>query len=576
MNLMSFVNARNRRPIDYLRDSDNYIGSGHLKAWETKLTLSTTRFELQKAPQPTIDRVEELAARILSGDIILPKFQRDFVWTKKQIVDLWDSIASNYPVGSVLLWRRREKLNAERSIADLEIGAQAYDYPVNYLLDGQQRLSSVCGALYWKGEDPNSQWNLAYDLRTERFFHLDTLDSPPNHQIRLNWLSDASLYFTQLGRVKSEPDSNALEAAGKKLFDRLKDYKIATVTLLEMSIDDVGPIFERINSRGTPLTIVDLMRAATWSDKFDLFEQIDGLRSAISEKDFGDLDRKVILRSLSASAGGGFSEGSIDNLRKYAADDLMAASAATRDAYIRAVDFLATDLAIPSDRHIPYANQMVVLSEIFRLLPTPSATQRLAIKQWFWRTAVSGYFGGWNTGNMASDQEAADKFAKGETAIVEVPLTDIGDGVWATQQFRLNTAHAKILSLLLAFNRPIDLLTGQNIDVDRALHHTNSKEYHHFFPKDYLAGKGLSSRRYNVLANFVMLTASSNKKITNRPPSDYLRDVEKELGENLKVALQANLISDAAYAAAQADDFDTFIRERAKTIYLRTKELTGW
>jgi hypothetical protein len=386
------------------------------------------------------------------------------------------------------------------------------------------------------------------------FFHMDTIDSPPNHQVRLNWLSDPALFFSQLARVSSEPDAAKLQESGNELFNRLKDYKIATVTLLEMPIEDVGPIFERINSRGTPLTIVDLMRAATWSDKFDLFDQIDALRTDIQEKDFGKLDRKVILRSLSAAAGGGFSEGSIDNLRRFEADDLIKASEATREAYKRAVDFLSTELSIPSDRHIPYANQMVVLAEVFRLLPNPSAKQRLAIKEWFWRTAVTGYFGGWNTGNMSADQQAAAKFAAGHSTDLEVLLSDTGSGIWTQQQFRLTTAHAKILTLLLAFNQPVDLLTGQKIDVHKALHYANSKEYHHFFPRNFLTGKGESTRKANLLANFVMLTADSNKKISNRAPSDYLKDVEAALGGNLKAALEANLISDAAYAAAKMDD----------------------
>lgn len=530
----------------------------------------------EKAPQPTVDRVEELANRILTGDIILPKFQREFVWRKKQIIELWDSIARNYPIGSVLLWRSREVLNAERTIADLQIGPTREDYPVNYLLDGQQRLSSVCGALYWNGTDPESQWNIAYDLRDKRFFHMDTLDSPTNHQIRLNWLSDASVFFRQLARTSSEPDADALNKAGDDLFNRLKDYKIATVTLLELPIEDVGPIFERINSRGTRLTIVDLMRAATWSDKFDLFDQIDALLGEIDEKDFGGIDRKVILRSLSSAAGGGFSEDSIDNLRKHKPEALIEASGATKNAYKLVVDFLATDLSIPTDRNIPYANQLVVLSEVFRLLPNPNATQRLALKRWFWRTAVTGYFGGWNTGNMAGDQEAARAFATGQTPELVTSLVDGGAGVWINQQFRLNTAHAKILTMLLAYNQPVDLLTGQKIDVDKALHYTNSKEYHHFFPRDYLLGKNVNKRKANALANFVMLTAASNKRITNRAPSDYLQEVEASLGDGLKAALESNLISDAAYAAAKVNDFDTFLTERATTIWNRTKELTGW
>lgn len=62
---------------------------------------------------------------------------------KKQVIELWDSIARNYPIGSLLLWRSRDTLKAERTIADLAIGATQYDYSVNYLLEGRQRLSSV-------------------------------------------------------------------------------------------------------------------------------------------------------------------------------------------------------------------------------------------------------------------------------------------------------------------------------------------------------------------------------------------------------------------------------------------------
>lgn len=532
--------------------------------------------DFSKAPQPSVDRIEELAGRILSGDILLPQFQRDFVWSKPQILELWDSIAKNYPVGSVLLWRSREELKAERSIADLKIAQTKEDYPVNYLLDGQQRLSSVCGALFWKGDDPNSRWNLVYDLRMRSFLHLTTLESPPNHQIRLNWLPDPALFFTQMARVSSEADAAELKQAGDDLFNRFKDYKIATVTLLDMPMNDVAPIFERINSKGTPLTIVDLMRAATWSDTFDLIDAIEDILRAVEEKGFGKVERKAVLRSLSASAGGGFSEGSIDNLRRHDAATLGKAAETTKSAYQIAVDFLSTDLGISADENIPYVNQIVVLAEVFRRLPRPSAQQRSAIRKWFWRTAISGYFGGWNTGNMAADQEAVRQFAEGSTPEISETTRDPGQGIWASQQFRLNTAHAKILSLVLAFNKPTDLLTGQKIDVSRALHYTNSREYHHFFPRDYLIGRGYAARQANVLANFVMLTAASNKVITNRAPSDYLKAVEEQLGDALPAALEANLISPAAYEAAKADDFDRFIRERSLTIAVRVAELAEW
>src|SRR4029077_14990703 len=136
----------------------------------------------------------------------------------------------------------------------------------------------------------------------------------------------------------------------------------------------------------------------------------------------------------------------------------------TKEAYARAVDFMSTELHIPSDAQIPYVNQVVVLSEVFRQLKHPTPAELAEIREWFWRTAVAGYFGGWNTGNMAADQLAVRRFVAAETNSIESTAVNPGAGLWTAQQFRSNAAHSKILILLLAFNRPIDLLTSQKID----------------------------------------------------------------------------------------------------------------
>jgi uncharacterized protein with ParB-like and HNH nuclease domain len=235
----------------------------------TVSNISGPTAPVPKEPKPSIDRIDELARRILSGDILLPKFQRDFVWEKDQIIDLLDSVRRGYPIGSILLWQSRQELRSEKRIADLDIDLPRPDYPVNYLLDGQQRLSTICGAMFWNGDYPKSRWNIAYDLRAQKFNHLDSLDDPPLHQIRLNRLSDPSAYFSHVATLNllDASDKEDLKRRAQDLFNRFEDYKIATVTLGDMSIKDVAPIFERINSTGTRLTIVDLMRAATWSSR---------------------------------------------------------------------------------------------------------------------------------------------------------------------------------------------------------------------------------------------------------------------------------------------------------------------
>lgn len=533
---------------------------------------------IPRDPQPTVDRIDGLANRILTGDILLPKFQRSFVWERPQIISLLDSVGRGYPIGSVLLWQSRQELRSENRIADLEIQLPKPDYPVNYLLDGQQRLSTICAAMYWNGTDPRSRWNLAYDLRPQQFVHLDTLDDPPAYRIRLNRLPDAARYFAQVGALdaSSMPDRQELKGRANALFNRFKDYKIATVTLGDMAIEDVAPIFERINSSGTRLTIVDLMRAATWSPDFDLMDTIDSLLAALASKNFGDIDKKVVLRNLSAAAGGGFSTDSIDDLRKRSSEGLTAAASDVREAYLRMVDYLTTQIRIPRSQVVPYVNQLTVLAECFRQIPAPSAGQYRAITQWFWQTALAGYFSGWNTGGMAADLTAVTKFAAADADDIRVAVVPPAAQIWTARQFRSNNAHAKLLAIVLAHREPVDLLTGQRIETRSALAWTNQKEFHHFFPRDYLSSRGVVQQRINSLANIVMLTSDSNKKITNRAPSDYLADVEAALGDDLADALERNLISPGAFEAAKADDFETFLALRAKAIHERVMELAGW
>src|SRR5690625_4949907 len=94
-------------------------------------------------PKPTSERVVKLAERVLDGDIVLPEFQRPFVWKRAQVLQLLDSIYRNYPIGSLLVWESRQSLHSKRTIADLEVAERSSQYPWNYLLDGQQRLSTV-------------------------------------------------------------------------------------------------------------------------------------------------------------------------------------------------------------------------------------------------------------------------------------------------------------------------------------------------------------------------------------------------------------------------------------------------
>src|ERR1700730_16030076 len=102
--------------------------------------------------RPLPEKITDLAANVLNGTIRLPKFQREFVWSRQQVLDLLDSIARNYPIGSLLLWKSSFNLASDRSIAGLQVESYDGSEDTTYLLDGCQRLSTICGALYWEPE----------------------------------------------------------------------------------------------------------------------------------------------------------------------------------------------------------------------------------------------------------------------------------------------------------------------------------------------------------------------------------------------------------------------------------------
>jgi hypothetical protein len=177
---------------------------------------------------------------------------------------------------------------------------------------------------------------------------------------------------------------------------------------------------------------------------------------------------------------------------------------------------------------------------------------------------------------MAADLKAVADFADGKSPQIKVDLTVPERDLWAQRQFRANNAHAKVLAIVLSYQHPRDLLTGQSIDTKAALAWQNEKEYHHFFPQAYLKQNGQSAGRINALANIIMLTSASNKRISSRSPSDYLADVEKAAGAQLDAWLTSNLISPAAFAAAKVNNYDAFLAERASTIHALIKKLAAW
>lgn len=150
--------------------------------------------------------LRDLITGVRKGEIKIPKFQRRFVWVDEQALDLLDSIASNYPVGSLLLWKTQSKLAAEHTLGEFLLPKTDDMSPTDYVLDGQQRLTVIYSCFGANESDPGFQ--AAYDLVEEKFLHKS--DRYQSHHFPLRFLFDTTKllnFRSGLARIIHECES---------------------------------------------------------------------------------------------------------------------------------------------------------------------------------------------------------------------------------------------------------------------------------------------------------------------------------------------------------------------------------
>jgi hypothetical protein len=502
-------------------------------------------------PKPEIMRLEELALLVQSGDIKLPRFQRPFVWKEADMLKLLDSIYKGYPIGSILIWNSSQKLTSERSILGLEVNTEKSSFfPTNYLLDGQQRLTTLCGALFWQGDDSSSKWNIHFNLDTEEF----TYPKEPDliSLFPLNKLIQTRDFIRQCMKFDHHPKRDQYFRLSERLLKSIKDYKIAVVKIGDMTIDEVAPIFERINSTGRKLTIVDLMMAATWSDEFDLTSQIKKIKDACSSMGFPEINDQIVLRSIAASAGFGINKEDIQRLRSRTPEELTSAAGSAGHSLIQALAFLRDEIGIYDFSYIPYGFQLTYLAEYFRLAPTPSAESLKHLVEWFWYTSATRYFASSsNTGQVTKDLGIIRSFAQGERKrLFDYQPIDISKMLY--DKFNLRNATSTTFTTLLNSLKPNETLDGRAIDGS----HTEVKSNQFF--ASYCPKRG-GLEKLNI--SKVIYPYPLPERVVTSPPTSR--------------TIATHALDEACIRSVEEDDYLAYLSARSNLIANKLTSLTN-
>lgn len=235
---------------------------------------------------------------------VIPRFQRQFVWNNAQVKLLIDSISRNYPIGSLLLLqetiptepflasRRIDAViqeNGEEILDDNVIKSLGFTPPFYYVLDGQQRLTSLVRVFLQASKDD------LYYFDLDQLYESDASDRNPaswvkkrnaNKKLTMRYLRSDMIteaekcevfvqeYFESEYPELSGDRHGQRKAAAKvnRIFETMRNYQIPLVIIDRGdSTEAICRIFETINSTGTRLTTFDLAVARFFPDP-DLHE----------------------------------------------------------------------------------------------------------------------------------------------------------------------------------------------------------------------------------------------------------------------------------------------------------------
>lgn len=511
--------------------------------------------------------VSDLIKDIEKGTIKIPQFQRRFVWKADQALNLLDSIANNYPIGSLLLWRTDSKLAVERNIGDFRLPETDDLSPTDYVLDGQQRLTVIYSCL--GGLPEGEGFRAGYHIDERSFIELGDTSDPLVLPLRIVFRTSELLDFRTA--LRSRQGNVRQNDSLDELIRVLTNYRIPVVLLKELTVEEVCPIFERINSSGTRLSTYDLMVAATWSDKFDLNRKAAEIQESLASKFYEDIDEDTILKCISAIQFGSIKKRDLFALRKLEDAEISQAVTKTKNAMLSAVDILSTQFGIYSWDFLPYEALVIVLAYLMHNIRSPSAPQARRIKQWFWRAAVSERYRVGGEAFVSKDMLEVLQFVKGgggDPAQFGTPPPIV---TWKQTSFRSNNSRARAFVIALSQLGPRNITNGTAIDIAEALAQWNKKEFHHISPRAWLR-RSSAPGEHNAIANICILAASENKKVSDSDPKVYLPQCAHALGNESDAVFLSNLLpapSQFDFASASYSDFLDYRSEIIDKLFAR-------
>jgi hypothetical protein len=483
-------------------------------------------------------QLDSLLSQIDSGSMLLPEFQRGYVWNRDQVRGLLRSLYLGYPVGGLLVWETETAHDDVRG--DNSVGGNR-----TLLLDGQQRLTTLYGVVrgrppkFFEG-DPNSFLGLRFSVEDETF----EFYSPAKMKGDPTWI-DVTKLFQEDGLTPFIDQFNDPKYKEKfpEYLKRLSDlsnivkreFHLEKIVGKDKTTDVVVDIFNRVNSGGTKLSKGDLALAKISAKSPDSRNQMRKELESWDKSGF-DFNLDWFLRNINAVATGKsqflyLDDISIANFKK---------SMDSTTKYVNLLlNLISSRLGLDHARVLMGRFALPVIALYLHQNGGKFPTKLEADKALYWYIHVGlwGRFAGSTESTLAQDYETLTKSGL-DGLIKEIERVRGGNLLISENDFKVNTMGSRFYPLLYLLTRvgtAQDLLTGIALQ-KQLLGNLSSLQVHHIFPKKVLRDAGFKRGEINAVANFCFLTQESNLIISKREPRDYFEQVILEAGEEALIS----------------------------------------
>ncbi len=482
----------------------------------------------------TTKKLSELLESIEKGQLILPEIQRDFVWSRRNVLLLFDSLYKGLPIGHMLVWKT-EKLVGGRKSVKFKHG-DVIDSMYGYLLDGQQRLTAI-GLV----KDGHDDYPLMFSLRDGTDKNKFTWRSRSRKYdpwlMPVTELLDRHLGINSvIERLDAQiPDFNK-DVHGNQVYGeigKVQDILKYQVGITEFSSNDYNKateLFIRFNSTGKKLNRTDLALAelALKIPRFvsdDMNQTTSKLRA-----DGYNFTPQFLIQCLAAVH--------INRLKLKDPEefwnpkipyDIKISWKKTIKGIFKVTELLSGTVHWKSSDIIPSFNTLIPLIYILARGKALSLSDRKLARKWLILATVHGYF----SGQSDTKIDRLLRYLKNDCTITrlwklsrkELPKLKADD-------FDTNRKSGAIMALyvsMLIDSAARDWGEGKTKLDGSVVGHLAGLEIHHIFPRALLFRNGYPSHEINTFANYAIISKGANINILAKEPCDYFLESKRNI-----------------------------------------------